>query len=159
MFKVKIITVGSVKEGYLRDACAEYEKRLSAFCRPEIIELKEARLPDAPSGARIKAALADEGERILAAVPPRASTVALCVEGTERTSEDFAKLIEDAKSSSDCLCFIIGSSYGLAPEVKSFCKTRLSFSKMTFPHQLMRVILLEQIYRGFTITAGKTYHK
>lgn len=159
MTSIKIITVGSIKESFYREACAEYIKRLTPFCRVEVVELKESPLPDDPSRAQIDAALRNEGERILAAVPPRAVTVALCIEGTECPSEELAHFLDAATSESGSLCFIIGSSYGLAQEVKQACRKRLSFSKMTFPHQLMRVILLEQLYRGEMINAHRRYHK
>lgn len=159
MLNVKFVVVGSLKESYLREAAAEYIKRLSAFCTPEIVELKEARLPDSPSAAEIAAALADEGRRILAACPARAVKVALCVEGRQLSSPAFADYISAASSRAGCICFIVGGSYGLADEVKRAAELRLSFSELTFPHQLMRVILLEAVYRAFNILRGTRYHK
>jgi len=159
MLKIRIITVGGIKEKYLRDACAEYVKRLSSFAQTEIIELKESLLPDAPSDELIKNALSAEGDNILAAIPNRAYTVALCVEGKMISSEELAACLADVTNVSSCVCFIIGSSHGLSEKVKKSCDMRLSFSKMTFPHQLMRVILLEQVYRGFMINSGRKYHK
>lgn len=159
MLAVRIIVVGNLKESYLRDAAAEYLKRLSAFCVPEVIQLKEARLSDDPSDAEIRAALADEGKRILAAIPPRAEIVALCVEGRELSSPELASWLDAAASRSGCVCFIIGGSFGLADEVKRAAHLRLSFSRLTFPHQLMRVILLEAVYRAFNIIKGTRYHK
>ncbi len=159
MIKLNIITVGGLKESYLRAACEEYAKRLSAFCKLETVELKESPLPDRPSDEQIRAALASEGAHILAAIPPRSYTVALCVEGKQKSSEELAAVLEAAAAATGSVCFIIGGSYGLAPEVKAAADERLSFSKMTFPHQLMRVILLEQTYRGFMINSGRQYHK
>ena len=159
MIQVTIITVGNLKESYWREAVAEYEKRLGAFCKPTLIQLKEARVADDPSEGEIRTALADEGKRILAAIPPRAYTVALCVEGKQFSSEALAKKLESALSDGGSLCLIIGSSHGLAQEVKDTCKLRLSVSELTFPHQLMRVILYEAIYRCYQISRGSKYHK
>ncbi len=159
MIKLKLIAVGGLKEGYLRAACEEYTKRLSAFCKTELVELKESPLPDRPSEEQIRSALASEGAHILAAIPPRSYSVALCVEGRQKSSEELAATLDAAAREQGSICFIIGGSYGLAPEVKSAVSERLSFSKMTFPHQLMRVILLEQTYRGFMINSGRQYHK
>ncbi len=159
MIKLKIITVGSLKEPYLRAACEEYVKRLSGFCRVELTELKESPVPDRPSEEQIKSTLTAEGERILAAIPPRSYSVALCVEGKQKSSEELASTLELAANEQGSICFIIGGSYGLDPRVKAAVNERLSFSKMTFPHQLMRVILLEQTYRGFMINSGRQYHK
>lgn len=159
MLKIKIITVGSLKESYLRELCAEYVKRLSAYCTVETCELRESRLPDSPSRSQIDAALAQEATSILSLIPPRAACVALCIEGKQLSSEELAATIDNLQGTSSCICFVIGSSYGLSDEVKRRATLRLSFSKMTFPHQLMRAILLEQVYRGFMINAGRAYHK
>ena len=159
MLNVKIIAVGNIKENYLRDACAEYEKRLGGFCRTEIVELKEARLPDDPTDGQIAAALADEAERVLAAIPPRSYTVALCVEGRQYSSPALAALLGAQTQTHSALTFVIGSSYGLDARVKSAADLRLSLSELTFPHRLFRVMLLETIYRSMTIINGKKYHK
>lgn len=159
MIQVTLITVGNLKESYWRDAVSEYEKRLSAFCQPKLVQLKEARLSDNPSEGEIRAALAAEGKEILAAIPPRAFCVTLCVEGKQFSSEALAKKLEDAMQESSHLCFIIGSSHGLSPEVKAACRLRLSVSELTFPHQMMRVLLLEVLYRSFSILKGTKYHK
>ena len=159
MLNVTFITVGNLKESYLREAVSEYVKRMSAYCRPNIIELKEVKVPDSPSKGEIDSALSAEGERILAAVPPRAYKIALCVEGKQLSSEELASSIDSASMNYSDICFVIGSSHGLAPEVKSACHLRLSVSKLTFPHQLMRVILAEAVYRAFTIIKGTRYHK
>lgn len=159
MIQLTIITVGNLKEAYWRDAVAEYEKRLCAFCKPEIIQIKETRVTDNPSDNEINVVLADEAKRILAAIPSRAYKIALCVEGRELSSEELAKKLEGVLTETGNVCLIIGSSHGLAPEVKAACDLRLSVSKLTFPHQLMRVLLLEVVYRTFNIIKGTKYHK
>ena len=156
---VRFITVGNLKESYLREAAAEYKKRLSGMCRVEEIELKEVKLPDDPSESEIKKALSEEAKAILAAIPPRSFPIALCVEGKQMSSPDLSRKLESVTAECGTLCFIIGSSHGLAPEVKSAAKMRLSVSELTFPHQLMRVILSEAVYRAFTIIKGTRYHK
>ncbi len=160
MLHIHIVHVGTIKEKYLTDAVKEYEKRLSAYCSIDNIAVKEERLSDKPSPAEICAAVKREGERILAALPQRAYNIALCVEGKQLSSEKFSERICSVASEgfSD-ICLIIGGSDGLWDEVKSACRMRLSISEMTFPHQLMRVILLEQLYRAFNIAAGGKYHK
>ena len=159
MLNVTVITVGTLKEVYLREAAAEYEKRLGAFCKLELIQLKETKLSESPTDAQISAALSAEGRQILAAIPPRAYRIAMCVEGTQLSSEQLAKKLEEIGQTHGTLCLIIGSSYGIAPEVKSACDYRLSVSKLTFPHQLMRVLLLETLYRSLGIIKGTKYHK
>jgi 23S rRNA (pseudouridine1915-N3)-methyltransferase len=159
MIQVTVITVGNLKESYWRDAVSEYEKRLCAFCKPNVIQLKEAKLPENPSEGEIRTALADEGQRILAAMPPRSFRIALCVEGKQFSSEELAAKLEGVLSENGNLCLVIGSSHGLSDEVKAACQLRLSVSKLTFPHQMMRVLLLEVLYRAFSIIKGTKYHK
>jgi 23S rRNA (pseudouridine1915-N3)-methyltransferase len=159
MIQVTVITVGNLKESYWRDAVSEYEKRLCAFCKPNVIQLKEAKLPENPSEGEIRAALADEGQRILAAMPPRSFRIALCVEGKQFSSEELAAKLEGVLTENGNLCLVIGSSHGLSDEVKAACQLRLSVSKLTFPHQMMRVLLLEVLYRAFSIIKGTKYHK
>lgn len=156
---VRFITVGNLKEGYLREAAAEYRKRLSGMCRIEEVELKECRLPEDPSDGEIQKALATEGKAILAAVPPRACLIALCVEGKQLSSPALADKLETLGRDYSEFCFVIGSSHGLAPEVKQAAHMRLSVSELTFPHQLMRVILYESVYRCYQIAKGSKYHK
>ena len=156
---VSLICIGKLKEKYWRDACAEYEKRLSAFCRFQIVELPESRLPDTPSEAQKKAALEEEGKRILAAAG-NAHLIALCIEGKEQSSERLASTVQELSIRGvSSLAFCIGSSFGLSPRVKQAAQLRLSFSPMTFPHQLARVMLCEQIYRVFQINTNGKYHK
>lgn len=159
MLNVKIICVGSLKESYLKDAVAEYSKRLSAFCDLEICELKEHKLPEDPSDAEIRAALNEEAVRIEKAIPPRAYRIALCVEGVQYSSEDLAGKLEAVTAESGTVCLLIGSSHGLADSLKGSAALRLSVSKLTFPHQLMRVMLLEILYRCMNIMKGTKYHK
>lgn len=160
MLKLTLIAVGSLKERYLREAAAEYEKRLAAFCRPEIVELREERLSGEPSPAEIAAALDREGERILAAIPPRAYVIALAVEGREFSSEALAAhLAALTVQGVPAVTCVIGSSFGLSPRVKARAELLLSVSRLTFPHQLMRPLTLELLYRCLSITAGTRYHK
>lgn len=159
MIQLTVITVGGLKEAYWRDAVAEYEKRLSAFAKVSMVQLKEAKLPDVPSEGEIRTALADEGRRILAAVPPKAYRIALCVEGKQFSSEALAKKLEGVTAENGSLCLIIGSSHGLSDEVKASANLRLSVSELTFPHQMMRPLLLEVLYRCFSIIKGTRYHK
>ena len=154
-----MIVLGTLKEAYLRDAAAEYEKRLGGFCRFELVQLKEERLSDDPSEGEIRRALEREAGAILSQIPPRASCVAMCVEGKQLSSEELAEKIAQIEQMAGEVCFIIGSSYGLAPEVKARADLRLSVSKLTFPHQLMRVLLLEAVYLAFNIRKGTRYHK
>lgn len=159
MIQVTVITVGSLKESYWREALAEYEKRLAAFCKLNVLQLKEARVGDDPSEGEIKAALADEGKRILETMPPRSYRIALCVEGKQFSSEALTKKLETVLAENGTLCLVIGSSHGLSDEVKNACQLRLSVSELTFPHQMMRVLLLEVLYRSFSIIKGTKYHK
>ena len=158
MVKCTLITLGALKEEYLSRAVEEYKKRLSTFAEITEINLKDEKLVT-ESPAEVAEALEKEADKILSRIPEGAYTVALCVEGKAISSEELATLVGNAKDASGKLCFIIGSSYGLSPRVKQRADARISFSKMTFPHGLMRVILAEQIYRTFTILAGKKYHK
>ena len=160
MQKVSVICVGRMKEKFYIDAAAEYVKRLSRFCKPEILELPEDRLPDDPSQAQIDAALAKEADAIRSKLPPSAYVIALCVEGGQRSREELAALMaRSANQGESHLVFLIGGSFGLHPSVKSLADLKLSMSPMTFPHHLARVMLLEQIYRGYQINAGSKYHK
>ncbi len=159
MTHLTIITVGSLKEKYLTDAAAEYKKRLGAYARVEEIELSEVRINNEDDRGEIAKALDREADRILASIPKDSCKIALCVEGREYSSPELAEVIRRADDEKGKVCLIIGSSYGLSDRVKSACDIRLSVSKLTFPHQLMRVILYETLYRSYTIIAGKRYHK
>jgi len=159
MANVTVITVGTLKEDYLKDAVAEYKKRLSQYARVEEINIKEEKIADEDNKAEIARALSAEGERIIAAMPKDAAKIALCVEGKQYDSPALAALIGRMNDERGKIALVIGSSHGLAEEVKKECAVRLSVSALTFPHQLMRVVLYEALYRSFTILAGKRYHK
>ena len=159
MANVTIVTVGNLKEAYLREAVSEYKKRLSQYARVDEVEIKEERINNEDNRAEIESALSKEADKILAAIPKDSLKIALCVEGKQYTSEELAKLIGEGNDRGGKITFIIGSSYGLSDKVKRECDVRLSFSKLTFPHQLMKVILFESVYRSFTSLAGKRYHK
>ena len=160
MLQVKLICVGRMRERFYIDAFEEYRKRLGAYCRFDCVEITEQRLPEEPSEALIRAALEKEAGEILKAVSQYAFLVALCVEGKQMPSEAMAELIAGRENSGKPrLCFVIGGSFGLAESVKNRADLRLSMSKMTFPHHLARVMLAEQLYRGFKIREGSRYHK
>ncbi|MBO5009383.1 MAG: 23S rRNA (pseudouridine(1915)-N(3))-methyltransferase RlmH [Clostridia bacterium] len=159
MAQITVITVGTLKEDYLKDAVAEYKKRLSQYARVEEINIKEERISNEDDKSEIAAALDTEAEKIISSIPKGAAKIALCVEGTQYDSPALASLIGKYNDESGKIALIIGSSHGLSEKVKRECQIRLSVSKMTFPHQLMRVILYEALYRSFTILVGKRYHK
>lgn len=157
---VTVAAVGKLKEKHYADACAEYVKRLGAFCKIELVELPEARLPANPSPAELVAALRIEAAAITAALPQNTSLVTLCIEGKPLSSEAFAATLNGmALNGTSRVAFIIGGSNGLDESIKSRAELRLSMSTMTFPHHLARVMLLEQLYRAFSINAGGKYHK
>lgn len=158
--KITVITVGKMKEKYLRDAIAEYTKRLSKYCRLEIIEVADEKTPDAASETVENQIRQKEGERILKYIKEDAYVITLEIGGKMLDSVEFSKKIEMlGVQGRSHIIFVIGGSIGLGKEVLQKSDFGLSFSKMTFPHQLMRVILLEQIYRGYRIMAGEPYHK
>lgn len=160
MLQINILYVGNIKDKYLADAVQEYEKRLSSSCKIKNIELKEEKPPENPSDAEISQILRKEGDRILNALPPKSYKIALCVEGTEISSEELAKKISAITVSGYSeLTFIIGGAFGMDERVKKAADFRLSVSRMTFTHRMMRVILLEQIYRAQNILTGGHYHK
>ncbi len=159
MLNVKIYVTGTLKEQYYKDAIAEYKKRLNAYCKLEIIEYKEYKLPDDPSDKQIEQALLAEGEKILSDISPRAYKIAMCVEGKQLSSEEFAVKLDEIAASHGEVAIIIGSSFGLSEELKRACDLRMSVSKMTLTHQMLRVWLVEIIYRCLSITRGGKYHK
>ena len=159
MATLTLISVGTLKESYLKEAVNEYKKRISTYARVDEISLKEEAIKNEDDSSEIDRALNNEGERILAAIPKDSYKIALCVEGTQYDSPALARVISSALDASGKITLIIGSSHGLAESVKKKCDVRLSVSKLTFPHQLMRPILLEAIYRSFTIIHGKRYQK
>ena len=158
--KIKIVTVGKLKEKYLKDGIAEYTKRISRFAKLEMIELADEKTPDKASESENQKILETEGERILSKVGERDFAVVLAIEGKTFSSEDFSKQLEQASIKGySTLTFIIGGSLGLAPVVKNRANLSVSFGRLTLPHQLMRLVLVEQIYRAFTIQQGSPYHK
>lgn len=160
MLSISIICVGRLREKHYIAAFEEYKKRLKPYCKFELTELSEERLPQNPSPAEIAAGLSKEAREIEKRIPAGAYTIAMCVEGGELSSEAFSALLQKcANMGKSHICFLIGSSFGLDEELKMRCETRLSMSKMTFPHHLARVMLAEQIYRGIMITEGTKYHK
>lgn len=160
MLNITVICVGKLKEKFYVAAVEEYKKRLKGCCKLELLELAEERLPETPSQAQIDAALEKESRAVFAKVPKNAALVALCIEGKLMSSEELAKQLNSfAVGGASSLCFVIGSSFGLHPSVKQAAKLKLSMSPMTFPHHLARVMVLEQIYRGFKILEGSRYHK
>ena len=158
--KITIITVGKIKEKYLRDAIAEYSKRLSRYCKLEIIEVADEKTPDQASETLEEQIRSKEGERILKYIRDDMYVITLEIGGKMLSSEEFAKKIETlGVQGQSSIAFVIGGSIGLGKEVLKRSDYALSFSKMTFPHQLMRVILLEQVYRSYRIINGEPYHK
>lgn len=155
MLSVQVLCIGKLKEKYLVQGCQEYAKRLQSFCKLTVTELPETRLHDS-----VDSVLADEGQRLLAKLPAGGYHIALCVEGQTCSSPQLSQLLQKkALAGISQFTFVIGGSYGLHEQVKKACQMRLSVSPMTFPHQLFRLMLLEQIYRAFSIGANTKYHK
>lgn len=160
MVNLTVLCVGRLKERWWRDACDEYIKRLSAFCRAEVVEVEEERAPENPSPAQLQQVITAEGKRLLGKIPADAAVIALCIEGKELSSPQLAEKLEAlAVSGINRAVLVIGGSWGLSDEVKVRARIRLSMSPMTFPHQLARVMVLEQLYRAAQIQTGGRYHK
>ena len=160
MFEITLITMGKLKEKFYLSAAAEYEKRLKGYCKFQILELPEVRLPDDPSPAQIAAGLDKEADSILARLPKNSWLCIFTPEGKILSSEDFAGKLKDVKvSGKSSACFLIGSSFGISPRIKELADFQLSMGRMTFPHHLARIMVLEQIYRAEAIQAGSKYHK
>ena len=160
MFEITLITMGKLKEKFYISAAAEYEKRLSGYCKFRILELPEVRLPENPSPAEISAGLEKEAETIFSKVPKGAWFCVLTPEGKVISSEKLAAKIAEVKlSGKSSACFLIGSSFGMSPRVKAAADYQLSMGPMTFPHHLARIMVLEQLYRAEAIQAGSKYHK
>jgi len=158
--KIKIVTVGKLKEKYLKDGIAEYSKRLSRLANLEMIELADEKTPDRASDSENQKILELEGTRILSKIGDRDFVIVLAIEGKTLSSEEFSKQLEQAPINGfSTLTFIIGGSLGLSPQVKKRANLSISFGRLTLPHQLMRLVLVEQIYRAFTIQQGSPYHK
>lgn len=157
---ISFVTVGKLKEKYLKQGMAEYVKRLSAYCKIDIIEVADEKAPEELSDAEMEMVKKKEGQRILSKISPDAYVIALAIEGKQYSSEEFASFLEKlATYGRSKIVFVIGGSLGLSGDVLKRADMRLSFSKMTFPHQLMRLILAEQVYRAFRIMKGQPYHK
>lgn len=160
MFDITLITMGKLKEKFYLSAAEEYAKRLKGYCRFQLIELPEHRLPDSPSPAEIQTGLEKEAELILSKIPKGAWFCVFTPEGKILSSEDFAAKLKEVKlSGKSSACFLIGSSFGMADKIKQMADFKLSMGKMTFPHHLARIMVLEQIYRAEAIQAGSKYHK
>ena len=160
MFEITLICMGKLKEKFYLSAAAEYEKRLKGYCNFHLIELPEYRLPEDPSPAEIAAGLEKEADTILAKIPKGSWFCTLTPEGKLLSSEAMAEKLKDVKlSGKSSACFLIGSSFGIAPRIKQIADMKLSMSPMTFPHHLARVMVLEQIYRAEANQAGSKYHK
>ena len=158
--KIKIICVGKLKEKYLKDGILEYTKRLSRFCKIEIIEVNDEKIPDNASKSQEDIVIKNEGEKILKHIQKGEYIISLCVEGKNISSTELADNLKSITlSGNSTIAFIIGGSLGIDEKIKNMSDYKLSFSKMTFPHQLMRLILLEQIYRAFKINSNEEYHK
>ncbi len=159
MIHIQLICVGKLKEPFFIAAAEEYQKRLTPYCKFSLTQLPEERLPDSPSAALIEEALRKEGEAILQKLPKSGTLVALCVEGKPLSSEGLSAKMGAWMQTSSSLTFVIGGSHGLSDHVKAKADLRLSLSSMTLPHHLARVVVLEQVYRGFKIMEGSGYHK
>lgn len=157
--KVSIICVGKIKEKFFTDAIKEYSKRISRFADFEITELPDERIPDNASEKESEQIKIREGEKILSKIDPRSYVISLCIEGKTLDSVALANTMRNAYQTANRITFIIGGSLGLSDKVKNRSDLKLSFGRMTLPHQLMRVVLTEQVYRSFMINSGATYHK
>ncbi|QGG48941.1 23S rRNA (pseudouridine(1915)-N(3))-methyltransferase RlmH [Heliorestis convoluta] len=158
--QIQIISVGKIKEKYLKLGIEEFSKRLQAYCRLTPIEVSDEEAPDTLSAKEVERVKEKEGQRILQQLRPDSYVIALAIDGTTWSSEELAREIDQrATYGQSQIAFIIGGSHGLSPQVLQRANKKLSFSKMTFPHQLMKLILLEQIYRAFRINRGEPYHK
>lgn len=157
---ITIITVGKLKEKYLKQGIEEYLKRLSAYAKIDMIELADEKAPETLSDIEMEQIKEKEGQRILSKIHPDAHVIALAIEGKLKSSEELAETIDKlAIYGTSKICFIIGGSLGLSKSVMKRADEALSFSRMTFPHQLMRLILVEQVYRAYRINRGEPYHK
>lgn len=160
MMNVQLIVLGKLKEKYMKDFSLEYEKRLSAYCKLTITELEPVKLSDNPSQSEIENALSKETQMIMAKIPKNSFVFSMCIEGKQMSSEELSQKLNDiALSGKSSVVFIIGSSFGLSDEIKRMSDFKFSMSKMTFPHKLVRIMLEEQIYRGFSISNNGKYHK
>ncbi len=156
---ITVICPGKIKEKFFRDAISEYEKRLSRFAKLNIIEVRDEKIPENPSAKECEKVIDKEADSIIAKIPQGSFIITMCIEGGQLSSEELADKIRISSMNTSHITFIIGGSLGLSDRVKKLSSLRLSFGKITLPHQLMRVVLLEQIYRAFKINSGESYHK
>lgn len=160
MINIHLIVLGKLKEKYMKDFSAEYEKRLSGYCKLTVTELEPVKLSDNPSQSEIQNALNKETQLIKVKIPKNSYVFSMCIEGKQMSSEELSKKLEDiALTGKNNITFIIGSSFGLSDEIKQLSDYKFSMSKMTFPHKLARIMLTEQIYRALSITNNGKYHK
>ena len=160
MININFIVLGKLKEKYMKEFAAEYEKRLSGYCKLTVTELEPVKLSDNPSEQEIKNALSKETQMIKAKIPKNSFVFSMCIEGKQMSSEEFSKKLEDiALTGKNNITFIIGSSFGLSDEIKQMSDYKFSMSKMTFPHKLARIMLTEQVYRALSISNNGKYHK
>ena len=160
MFEITLITMGKLKEKFYLSAAEEYAKRLKGYCKFQLLELPEHRLPDSPSQSEILAGLEKEADLIISKIPKGAWFCVFTPEGKNLSSEEFAAKLKEVKlSGKSSACFLIGSSFGMADRIKQMADFKLSMGKMTFPHHLARIMVLEQLYRAEAIQAGSKYHK
>jgi len=159
MIKLRIISVGKIKEKAMNEIIAEFEKRLTRFCSFESIVIPDSPVKDNPSDSDIEAVLKKEASQIFSKLSPRAYKISMCIEGKKISSEKLSSLISETSISYPGIDFIIGSSHGLHPDVKKECNFALSMSDMTFPHNIARLMLTEQVYRAFKIASNESYHK
>ena len=160
MININFIVLGKLKEKYMKEFAAEYEKRLSGYCKVTVTELEPVKLSDNPSEQEIKNALSKETQMIKAKIPKNSFVFSMCIEGKQMSSEELSKKLEDiALTGKNNITFIIGSSFGLSDEIKQMSDYKFSMSKMTFPHKLARIMLTEQVYRALSISNNSKYHK
>lgn len=160
MININFIVLGKLKEKYMKEFAAEYEKRLSGYCKVTVTELEPVKLSDNPSEQEIKNALSKETQMIKAKIPKNSFVFSMCIEGKQMSSEELSKKLEDiALTGKNNITFIIGSSFGLSDEIKQMSDYKFSMSKMTFPHKLARIMLTEQVYRALSISNNGKYHK
>lgn len=159
MLNINVVCIGKIKEKYLKDALAEYSKRLSRYCKLAFLELPDEKIPDKINDNLVSEIKSKECNNIINHLKKDSYVIALDLKGKEFTSEEFSKKIDNLSMENSHLTFIIGGSLGLTKELLDLCDLKICFSKMTFPHQLIRVFLLEQIFRAFKIQKGETYHR
>ena len=157
--KITVLCVGKIKEKFFTDAISEYLKRISRFAKAEIIEVKDEKIPEKASEKECRLIIEKEAASLLSKIPKNSYVISMCIEAEELSSIELSKKIDEIKTQNEHIVFIIGGSLGLSEKIKQMSDLKISFGKITLPHQLMRVVLLEQIYRAFKISANENYHK